>query len=307
MFRWFWLGILGLLMLAAPAEAASGTGFVVSPAFQEVGIKKDQPVVEYALQITNRNGVDQNFRLSGVDFEALGENGGVAFLGQPTSELEHKYGLASWMKLDRESVVVPAGQSVQLKVTIENRASLAAGGHYGAVLATAVTDGGQAVKDGVGVKQVLSSLVLLTKEGAGAPELKLTGQTTNGNWWRLPTVLEQRFQNSGGLHTAPRGVVEMRDPSGRLVARGALNEGSGLILPESFRYYKTALMPMAKAWMPGRYEIVTHYRPDGSEQTKQFRVSLWYAGPVFVWVLLVLVLGAVGVLAWWLFGRVRRR
>ncbi|MDB5178122.1 MAG: era [Patescibacteria group bacterium] len=286
-------------------EAARGTGFVVSPAFQEVRVPADKAEVPYALQITNRNAADQNFRLSVVDFGALDEEGGVAFLGTPSSELEHKYGLASWVRLEKDALFVPAGKSVKLDITIMNRASLAPGGHYGAVLATAVTDTGQAVENSVGVKQVVSSLVLAVKDGGADPKLKLVGQTSDAAFWHLPSRVEQRYQNLGNVHVAPRGVVAVQDPAGRVVARVAINEGSGAILPESFRRYKATLMPVAAAWMPGRYRIVSTYRYDGTDKTLVYTTMFWYVGAVVVWLVGLLALAAAGLLGWWLWRRRR--
>lgn len=301
--------LAGILLAWSPAaQAAPGRGFTISPAFQEIDIKADQPRAQYSLTLSNQAGADQNFRLSVVDFGSLDEQGGVAFLGQPADELEHRYGLASWMTLEKTAVFVPAGSKIELAVTVDNRASLAAGGHYGAVLATAVTDTGEpAVDPRVGVKQVLSSLVLVTKDGGVEHQLKLVSQVHNGSHWRLPSSIEHRFQNTGNVHLVPRGVTEVKSPTGKVVLRGALNEQSGEILPESFRRYKTPLTKLTAAWMPGRYKVVTTYRYDGTDTTHSLTTGFWYMGTALVWLVLVLALVAAGFLAWWLWLRPKRR
>jgi hypothetical protein len=304
------LGAAGAaLVLVAPALAlgANRPGLAVSPAFQSVSLAASAPSVQYEVQLINRNMVDQSFRLSLVDFKTLDEEGGVAFLGASTSELEHKYGLASWMSLEKDSVFVPAGKTAKVLVTINNRPSLAPGGHYGAVLATAVDDLGRPDGDSVGVKQVLSSLVLATKEGGAERDLKLTSQTANAGWSRLPSEAVLRFQNLGNVHVVPRGTVEVKDEAGRVVVRGAINEESGAILPESFRQYKTPLRQIARALLPGRYQMVTTYRYDGTDATSVFVTSFWYAGSLLVWGVLVGVVAAVLGLVWWLFVRTRKR
>jgi hypothetical protein len=193
-------------------------------------------------------------------------------------------------------------------VTINNRSSLAPGGHYGAVLATAVTNADRPdANRAVGVKQVLSALVLVTKNGGAEAGLRLASQTANGQAWRLPRTVEQRFQNIGNIHLVPRGVTEVRDMAGRVVMRGALNEQSGVILPESFRRYTTPLMTVGTAWMPGRYQLVTTYRYDGTDATKTLTTGFWYAGAVMVWVVMAGAVAVVGLLAWWLFWRRPRR
>jgi len=302
--------MLGLLWPGAVGRAVSGqTGFVVSPAFAQIEIKPGQPQAQYALQLTNHNQLDQTFTLQVVDFGTLDESGGVAFLGAPTSELEHKYGLASWMTLEKNTVFVPAGKSASVMVTIANRASLASGGHYGAVLATAVGDPGTPSGDSVGVKQVLSSLVLVTKDGGAQENLRLDGQTADAHLWHLPTRLEQRFQNTGNVHVVPRGTVEVKDPAGRVVERAAINDGSQVILPESFRRYRADFTALRPAIWPGRYSLVSTYRYDGTDQTQTTTTNFWYAGQAAVWgwgLVLVLVL-VVLTLAGWLCWRRRRR
>ena len=286
---------------------AENQGFIISPAFQNVILKAGQDQTQYALQLTNTTLTDQNFRLSAVDFGALDESGGVAFLGTPTSELEHRYGLAAWMSLGTNTVFVAAGKSVQVSVTIANRTSLAPGGHYGAILATAVTDTGKetAGDPRVNLRQVLSSLVLLTKDGGINAELRLTNQSLNRSGLRLPSITAQRFQNAGNVHLVPRGTVVVKDPTGRVVSRGALNDGSGTILPESFRRYETPLMTVGAAWLPGRYQAITTYRYDGTQATKTLATDFWYVGLGIVWVGVAAAAGCIGLLAW-LFWRSRR-
>lgn len=301
------LALISMLM-AVPGVAAAtpNRGFAISPAFQNVTVKAGQSEAQFTLEIGNNSAQDQNFRLTATDFGSLDEEGGVAFLGQPASELEHRYGLASWLKLEKDAVFVPAGKSVQMRVSLENRPSLSPGGHYGAVLATAVTDTGQAVSGDprVGVRQVLSSLVLAIKDGGGMADLRLVSQATDAHFWHLPSTIEQRFQNVGNVHAVPRGTIEVRDPFGRVVTRGAANAESGAILPESFRRYSSPLDKIATAWAPGFYSVVSSYRYDGTSQTKTFTTHFWYAGIVAVW-FTVLAAVAVTILLGWLLWRRR--
>jgi hypothetical protein len=303
------LGVIGSLWLPLGASAAATTepvGTGISPVFQNVSIGLTQPSSRYALTLSNRTDVDQPFKLSLVDFGSLNESGGVAFLGTSSSDFAQKYGLSDWMKLDREAVTVPAGSKAQIGVTVTNSPSLRPGGHYGAVLATALTaPNGPPVQSRVGVLEVLSSLLLLIKGGGAPPDLALVSQTVDHQGLHLPTKVEHRFHNAGGVHVVPRGVLEARDPLGRLVERGALNEDSGVILPQSYRRYNTSLMKLAAAWMPGRYSVQTTYRYDESSVTKTFTGAFWYFGSVYFWLAMAVVLLLVAGLAWWLI--LRRR
>ncbi len=309
--RWgAWIG-LALIGLAgsAPAGAlvAPARGFVIAPAFREVTVAPEQAQVQFDLKLTNATVQDQVFRLSAADFGALDEEGGVAFLGQPAHELDHRYGLASWLVLATDTVLVSAGQSARVPVTIENRASLAPGGHYGAVLATAVTEAGQSAigEPRVGVRQVLSALVLVAKTGGQQRDVRLASQTTDAKFWQLPGRIDQRFHNAGNVHAVPRGTVEVRDPFDRIVARTAINAESSFVLPESFRHYRTSLTNVAAAWLPGRYSVVSAYRYDGTDQIKTLTTHVWYTGLAVVWIVGLLALGAVSLLGWWLWRRYR--
>lgn len=295
-------------MAPAVSQAAAGT-FSITPAFQDVKLTATQTQTVFKLTLANHTPFDQSFKLSSADFGSLDETGGVAFLGTPKSELDHPYGLSPWMTLEKDIVFVPSGKSADILVTINNRSSLAPGGHYGAVLATAITDTGETFTGdaGVGVRQILSSLVLLTKEGGGDPKLTLVSQTTDAHSWRLPTHIDQRFQNSGNLHVVPRGVVVVRDPAGRVVERAAMNEDSSVILPQSFRRLTASFIGVATAWLPGRYTITSTYRYDGSDATSTLVSSFWYGGATLLWMVLAGILLLSAGLIYWFAIRQRRR
>ena len=120
--------------MALDGKNVPGVSF--SPALSEISLPADQPSLKTQVTLRNRSAVTQTYALSVVDFGSLDEQGGVAFLGAPSSELDHQYGLASWMKPDLATVQIPGGGSVDITLTVENRPTLAAGGHYGAILAT---------------------------------------------------------------------------------------------------------------------------------------------------------------------------
>jgi hypothetical protein len=298
-----------LLLIILPAEsiqAAATKGIIVSPAYQQIDISASQASQIITVDYTNRGTIDQTFRLSTADFGSLDDSGGVAFLGQPANELEHRYGLTSWMQLSTDTLFLAAGTTRRLTATIQNRVSLSPGGHYGVILATSVGDPSRPGESGadIGVKQVLTSLILLTKDGGSNPELKLVSQSLDGNIGKLPSRAELHFQNTGNVHVVPRGTIDIKDPFGRVVERTALNEESGVILPESFRKMGSSFMPIAQAWWPGRYAAVTNYRYDGTDTLTTVTTHFWYAGMVIVWFLISVFCIFLAIIIW---GLIRRR
>ena len=279
----------------------AASGFVVSPIYENVSIGEHQPTAHYVVSLTNTTDKDQAFKLSTIDFGSLNESGGVAFLGTSSSSFAKKYGLSKWMKLDDNTVDVAAGKSVSLGVSIVNSDSLTSGGHYGAILATALTvPTDKAAQPRVGVFEVLSSLILLIKQGNTQITMDLVSQEQNGGWWKMPSVVTDRFKATGNVHVVPRGLVEVKDPLGRLVSRGSMNVNSNIILPGNARKYDTPLMKLAAVRWPGVYSVISTYRVDGSTTTTTFSTVFWYLGPVGLLCLLVLLLGAAGGLWWWL-------
>jgi hypothetical protein len=294
--RLFGLGLSFLPLQSAHGEAA----YTVTPAFQTITLDAHGNA-DLSIDLANHTANDQSFQLSVADFGTLNESGGVAFLGTPARELDHPYGLVSWLQLDQNVVFVPAGKVVTLKASVENRDSLAPGGHYGAILATAVTDSGKfkSVSPQVGLRAVLSSLILVTKSGGAAPELNLLSEDSTHNLFALPSTLDQRFQDAGNVHVVPRGTTTIRDPFGKVVSSGALNEDSVFVFPESFRRIRVNLSELAQAFVPGRYSVTTIYRYDGTEGTKTFIDHVWYAGAILVWLSWSMIAGVLIAAIWW--------
>lgn len=301
------VGVASMTSSGVILAQTSAPGITITPAFQELDLPASQPKLTYDISIQNSSTISQLFHLSLVDFGSLDESGGLEFLGQSTSQLEDKFGLAKWMSLPSAAVVVPGGQTVTLPVTITNDSTLAPGGHYGAVLATIDSSESSSKGPNVGLRQVLSSLVLLTKEGGLIQRLNLAGQTDDAHLWKLPTQVTQRFHNTGNVHLVPYGVVEVEDPARRLVERNAINDGSVVILPDSYRQLTTQFLNTDAAWMPGRYRLISTYEYDGSSQTKTFVTTFWYAGLAVVWIVSLLFVAAVIFWAWWFYRAFRKR
>ncbi len=128
---------------AQPVKTRSGAigtsqngGVTISPAFQQVSIRPDQPSVSFDFLVTNNSDVEYEFGLSVVDFGSLDETGGVLFVGNAEKALSYRYALSPWVTLEKDRVVVAPHATEKIPITLNNKESLAPGGHYGAVLVT---------------------------------------------------------------------------------------------------------------------------------------------------------------------------
>lgn len=291
------LGILrgdGNTAYAAPARKISG--ITISPAFQQIIVTKDQSEKTFDFEITNNTSEPYELSLSTVDFGSLDESGGVLFLGKADKALNYKYGLSQYVTLQQDRVVVEPKATAKVPVTITNKESLTPGGHYGAVLVSPIQIGNRPTK--VQVNQVISSLLFITKQGGEVYKLGLQSYELKTHLFSAPSSMDVRFQNAGNVHVIPRGMITITDPRGRIVKRGYLNEGSAIVLPETFRRLNVPLKTINTAWWPGLYHMTLTYHFDGqdTDQTKELTftyVNGWYV----VSMILLLALGILAIIS----------
>lgn len=258
------VSIFVVIFLVCIETVSAEGGLSIEPVFQSVSFSDEVAETDFLVTLTNTTSESLTLRPSVVDFGSLDESGGVAFLGSADS-LERKYGLASWMLLEKDVIFLDPGEKEQLRVVIENRDSLSPGGHYGAVLFQIGTDGTRNDENLVSVSQSVSMLVFAQKKGGERYNIELKEVPLSSNPVLIPTQIRLRFQNGGNVHVVPRGIVTLVDPFGRIVKKGSINPESGIILPETQRIYTTELHSMTPALFPGFYTIITAYRYDGKD------------------------------------------
>lgn len=250
--------------LAAPAATTQRSGGItISPPLKELSISSGLITANTSVTLTNKTGKDLSASIRVVDFQSQNEFGGVALgqVGAPTST----YGLANWMTLPSgKNVALPNNVPTTIPVLIDNRADLAPGGHYGAVVVTA-SAADTAAGNKVNFKQELVSLLFVKKLGGEKYGLDLQSFTA-GKGTGVPDNVSLKFRSTGNVHVVPRGYVEARDPSGKLVAKGIIDPESTLVLPGTSRQFITLLQPVAPSTMSGRYKITAYYRHDGEAE-----------------------------------------
>ena len=288
--------LFALLWAVSPhAYAASNVPTVtVSPFLQNVQVQENDQTKPLDLTLLNTSNQTQTFHLSVLDFGALNETGGVAFASSDSSTLIKKYGLSTWLKLDNDSITLAPGQKTKVGAVINNDSTMSPGGHYAAVIASLDSENGSKGNT-VDIKQQLSALIMVTKTGGEKYDLSLNNTKFKTSWWHLPTSLVLRFKNPGNVQVVPRGMVKIVAPGGAVVSQAAINEGSGFILPETFRQFPVELQNVGrpKLW-PTTYQLQVIYRYDGLEQfaIKTYKVRFINLPVLLVAGLLVLAMAA---------------
>lgn len=294
--KWILMVLWGVFWIKPVTCWAVDGGLLVSPPFVSLTIGGEKEISK-ELIIRNDSKQPLTFKIRAVDFGTMDESGGVAFLGNDKKEGESKYGLASWLLLEKDALVIDPGKEESLKVTVINKESLSPGGHYGAVWLVLDENGTKKI----GLSMSYASLFYVAKMGGAKYGMSLNRAIFDKNWWKKLENIEFRFQNTGNVHLVPRGVVEVFDSFGKKVAKGVINADSTIMLPESFRVYGVKLNNLTR-WWPGRYRVEVNYRYDGKSDFEK----LEYQGNYWPWWLLSLPVFLVVVFAV-MIGRKRRR
>jgi hypothetical protein len=99
------------------------------------------------------------------------------------------------------------------------------------------------------------------------------------DFWRLPERIGVRFSNDGNVHVIPRGTVRISDPLGRTIKKATINQSSGLVLPQTKRYFDESFQTLGLAWLPGQYSLRIEYRYDGKDSFEVSGEKYWYWPP----------------------------
>lgn len=260
------VSMIAILCLCAILLLNSGTGqaangLTLSPPLREITLGPG--LIETTADVTLQNNTNQPVRakLTLVDLKSLGEFGGAS-LGQ--ARLSEKYDLANWMTLPGgDTVAIASGETVKVRVNIQNRADLAPGGHYGAVIISSSANG--TVQSEVSIQQQLVSLLFIKKLGGENYGLTLNDLAIGDTKGKLPQMVTLDFGSTGNVHVTPRGYVEITDPKGTVVAKAIINPDSTFILPETSRRLTALFQPITQSNIPGKYKVTAYYRYDGQK------------------------------------------
>lgn len=235
----------------------------ISPTLQKLSLGPGLIEAKAYVEVTNSTNYRYTANIQLVDFKTLDQTGALS-LGQVGVPL-WKYGLASWMKASSNVISLSPGASTKVEVTIENRADLTPGGHYGAVvLARDSSDQTSVGNNKVAFNQNLVSLLFIKKLGGEKYGLELDSLKIDQKR-DLPESIATSFRSTGNVYVIPRGYIEVTDPNGKVVQKGVINPNSSIILQGSSTKLITLLTPIANSNVSGKYKITAYYRYEGQK------------------------------------------
>lgn len=266
-----YFGILAVVFLFV-ISPYSASALTISPARIEIS-GDPGTVVKRDITLFNDSQTSQQvYYTSYANFEAQGETGSPRFV-DPTGDL------GTWMQTD-SSVVLPAGKSKTIELSINIPKDAYAGGHFAVVFfgtsPNNTTDSGQVT---LGAKT--GTLVLLSVNGDVLEAGGVAGFKTKGGkhfYNTLPVSFEYRFKNDGNDRVKPEGNIIIHNmvywPTEKLNA----NAVSGNILPKSTRLFSLDWVkaPREKDYLP-KEGYVANYLDMVSYQWKNFAMGPYIA------------------------------
>jgi hypothetical protein len=242
--------LLMFLLFLIPWEgtlAQGRSGITVTPSIIRLDLESDAPQAEIYYKNNTRAALELKF--SAQDFSETEETGRIRFLDEKEAE-NYQYSLASWIIFERQSISLLPGEEQAVKVSID-KDRLTPGGHYASIQAEIV----QPEEEGqVPIKGILSTLIFVrTSTGNERENMSLETHQMQKNFLGFPQGLSIRLKNSGNVELVPYGLIEIRDMFGNVVAKGILNEGSLIILPQSIRRFDIQITRIYPLLFPGIY------------------------------------------------------
>lgn len=266
--------LIGLLVPAIGVVSAqqSGQGLEISPPLVD---QKVDPGQSLQVDIRVRNVTNEAVIAKGQinDFLAEGEEGLPKIITDENAE-PSPYSFKEWVTTVPDLSLGPKETKVA-RITINVPADGSPGGHYGVIRFTAVP---VELKDsGVALSASIGTLVLLNVSGdvveqAEVEQFTVSHNGKSGAFFEYgPLSFTERIKNTGNVHVKPSGTVTIKDTFGKEVAKLAVNDKGGNVLPASIRKFEQNL---DRKNLVGRYkaELALDY---GDNKTVNSTITFW--------------------------------
>lgn len=286
---------VGMLLVSGGANAVpeSNDAIRVSPAISNVQLQQSQMSTSVTALVTNLTDVSLAVALSPKDFGALNETGAVGFYGSGYDPGTNPHSLQSVMSFPEQTVYLAPHATQKVDIDLTNLGSLAAGGHFGAVLFTPESPVANNSRTNVDIHSSVASLVFLATANGGTQSLQLLTFQVPGISFSLPSLTYVGFHNSGNTQSSVDGQLTLFGPNGKIVSTAVINPGSGLVLPGTSRVFPVTLpLPHKFFAMPGTYRMRLQYQDSQTGLTTVY-ASFFYINVVVLGSIVLLVIIAI--------------
>lgn len=290
----FGLAVFGALCLSVQSASALTAAPTVIDLSANPGEK-----IERTVRLKNETEAAETLQPTTQNFVADPLGGGKPmYIGNKNAN-----SLANWIVVSSTKVKLAAGESKDVKFTINVPANAEPGGHYAAIM-WGEAAAGQAAGSNLAISGELAApMILLNVRGAvNESEQLLSFATKTGavKFDQLPISFVTKIANNGNVHFQPQGTITITNIFGATVATIPFNNvaDGGNVLPQSVREFESTWM-QDQAMHFGIYTAKLNFAYGKTEKTESSEITFKIMPPgalfgfvlVLLGVLLVLILG----------------
>jgi hypothetical protein len=232
------VGLSGLLTFFVLPFSASAIS--ITPLTFEINVNPGEKIENY-VTVFNNDGGRAAYTMSGEDFTAVGESGGVVIDKDAPAAISAK----SWLSFEPSTFELQLGESKNVKFTLQVPNEAEPGGKYTSIV---VGSAPVATEGGVGFAQKVASLLLIRVAGDINEKLAVKSFDAPSFLEYPPVDLTLRFENNGNVHEKPAGYIFIKNWRGNEVARIPLPQER--VIPKTVRAVATS---WAAPWLFGKY------------------------------------------------------
>ena len=237
--RLFGILILCFVVFSANlAHAQESLTLSISPSLFDMSVNPGQEW-RSNLRVINVNDFDLTVYVDVVNFSPQGESGEGRFMPIAPGEGEGVT-LAEWFTIEREAIVVPREQSLEIPFAVRVPFDASPGGHFAAILVGTKPPTPEVGQAKVQTSQMVTSLFFARVAGEIIEQGTIREFTTTDRFLGSPEVtFDLRFENKGNVHLQPQGEIKITNMWGEERGLIPINQASqfGNVLPESIRKF----------------------------------------------------------------------
>lgn len=280
---WSWvtkvtLALVGVMMVGAllqPVTAgAQGTnqaGIGIRPAVFEEQLDPGT-VRSFTLDVTNREGQERELFLTARNISGV-QGGGRPIFTDQDQELTG-YELASWLEFSLPSVVIPAGETRSVEVTLRVPEDAPPGSHFGGINVTAQAP--RLRESGAGISYGVTNIVTVLVDGDIDEQAIIRSLSTDKYLYGSTDVnFTARVENQGNVLIRPIGPLEIHNMFGSEVTTLTFNENQAGVFPGITRSFDLQWFDENPGLGKYRATLSLAYGSEGSSKTMTSTVSFW--------------------------------
>lgn len=279
--------------LFSNVQSQARQGIKLSPV--KIEIKADPgDIVTSFIEVTNRSSKTAKLYAQVLDFLASGEEGEQTFLAP--EENAQTYSLAYWIDITKDPLLLAVEEKTRVPFSINIPENAEPGGHYGVIFFGSNPPRKREEGPAVAVGGRMGALVLLTVSGEITEQGFIKEFSTSKKFYEfLPVNFVIRFENTGNVHLAPQGKIEILDLFGKKAAEIMVNETGKKALPNSVRRFEAQWEKEVEKYIIGRYTAKITLFYGNPIKTATAQTSFWIIPwkrilPIFIGLIIVLAI-----------------